>query len=58
LSDISQKQKIVNDYAKQEATKFIAGARSLSEFDTFVQEMKSKGADDVVTTINEWYTKK
>lgn len=58
FDSISQEVKIVNEYASQEATKFIAGARSLDEFDTFVEEMKYKGADKIVEAYNEWYTNK
>jgi putative aldouronate transport system substrate-binding protein len=57
FSKASQTVKIINDYIGQEATKFISGARSLSEFDKYVQEVKAKGADDVVNEYNDWYSK-
>ncbi len=52
---VSQEIKVVNEYAMQEATKFIAGARSLNEFDKFIEEMNSKGAVKVIDAYNEWY---
>ena len=55
---ISDKVKVVQEYALQEATKFIAGARSLDEFDAFVEEMKAKGADEIVEAYNQWYKAK
>ncbi len=55
FDSVSQDIKVVTEYAAQEATKFIAGARSLDEFDQFVTEMKSKGADKIVEAYNEWY---
>ena len=58
FESISNMTKNVNEYALQEATKFIAGARKLDEFDSFVSEMKVKGADEIVETYNEWYTNK
>lgn len=58
FGSISDKVKIVQEYALQEATKFIAGARSLDEFDAFVEEMNSKGAAEIVDAYNEWYENK
>ena len=58
FDSISSDIKIVSEYASQEATKFIAGARSLDEFDTFVEEMKSKGVDKILEEYNKWYTSK
>lgn len=55
FSKASQTVKIVNDYIVQESTKFISGARPLSEFDKYVEEVMSKGADEVVAEYNEWY---
>lgn len=45
-------------YATQEAVKFIAGARPLSEFDQFVEEMNEKGAQKIIDAYNEWYLNK
>lgn len=58
FDSVSEKVKLVQEYALQESTKFIAGARSLDDFDAFVQEMKGKGADEIVGTYNEWYKNK
>lgn len=55
FDSVSDKVKIVQEYALQEATKFIAGARSLDEFDSFVEEMNSKGAAEIVDAYNQWY---
>ena len=55
FDSVSDKVKIVQEYALQEATKFIAGARSLDEFDSFVEEMNSKGATEIVDAYNQWY---
>lgn len=52
---VSEKVKLVQEYAEQEATKFIAGARSLDEFDAFVQEMNDRGASEIVAEYNTWY---
>lgn len=54
--EVGSKVTMVNDYAIQEATKFIAGARSLDTFDDFVDEMIKRGANDVVAAYNAWYT--
>lgn len=54
--EVSSQVSMVNEYAIQEATKFIAGARPLDTFDDFVQEMIDRGANDVVTAYNAWYT--
>lgn len=54
---ISDKVKVVQEYALQEATKFIAGARSLDEFDAFVEEMNAKGSAEIVEAYNQWYEK-
>lgn len=54
--EVSSQVTMINDYAIQEATKFIAGARSLDTFDDFVQEMIERGANDVVVAYNAWYT--
>ncbi len=58
FESISAEMKIVNDYAIEQAVKFIAGARSLDEFDAYVAEMNIKGADKIINTINEWYAQK
>lgn len=55
FSKASQTVKIVNDYIIQEVTKFISGARPISEFDKYVEEVKSKGADEVLAEYNAWY---
>lgn len=55
---IADKVKVVQEYALQEATKFMAGARSLDEFDSFVAEMNSKGAGEIVDAYNDWYASK
>ena len=56
--DVSTKVSMVSEHAVQEATKFIAGARSLDTFDAFVQEMIDLGANDVVDAYNGWYLSK
>lgn len=55
FSDITSEAKDVNEHAFQESTKFIVNARPLSEFDAFVEEMNSFGAQVVLETYNEWY---
>lgn len=56
FESVSQESKAVTDYATQEIIKFIAGARNLSEFDSFVEELKAHGSDTVLDAYNEWYT--
>lgn len=55
FEEISQESKAVTDYATQEIIKFIAGARDLSEFDNFVEELNAHGLDKVLEAYNEWY---
>lgn len=43
----------IDDYSKNEVNKFVTGDSDLSKFDTFVQELKKKGADDLVSMVNE-----
>lgn len=58
IDTISQELRAVNEYATQEAVKFVAGARPLSEFEQFVDEMNQKGAQKIVDAYNEWYLNK
>lgn len=39
-------------------TKFVMGAKPLSEFDAFVEEWKSLGGDEITVEVNEWYKNK
>lgn len=55
FSEVSTQINIVQEYAAQEATKFIAGARPLDEFDEFVDEMNARGADEILNAYNAWY---
>lgn len=58
FSEVSTQVNIVTEYAMQEATKFIAGARSLDTFGEFVQEMADRGANEILDAYNAWYTTK
>lgn len=58
FSEVDTQVNIINEYAMQEATKFIAGARSLDTFDQFVQDMIDRGANDILDAYNAWYTAK
>nr|HML48953.1 hypothetical protein [Clostridia bacterium] len=55
IDAISQELRTVNEYATQEAVKFIAGARPLGEFEQFVEEMNQKGSQKILDAYNEWY---
>jgi putative aldouronate transport system substrate-binding protein len=54
FDSISADRKIVDDYATEQALKFIAGARSLDEFDQFIEEMNTKKAQEILSVMNEW----
>jgi putative aldouronate transport system substrate-binding protein len=43
----------INDYSQTELNKFLSGQRPLNQFDQFVQEVKSRGADDMLVIVNE-----
>ena len=43
----------IEDYSTSEINKFVTGERSLDEFDSFVSELKAKGADDLARIANE-----
>lgn len=43
----------IEDYSTTEVNKFVTGQRNLSEFDAFVSELKSKGADELVQIAND-----
>lgn len=58
FSEVNTQVSVVSEYAMQEATKFIAGARSLDTFDAFVQEMIDRGANEILDAYNAWYTSK
>lgn len=45
----------LKDYSDQNTLKFILGERSLSEFDQFVDELKSQGMDNYVELANKKY---
>ena len=55
FGEVSTQITMVQEYAVQEATKFIAGARSLDEFDQFVEEMIARGANEILDAYNAWY---
>lgn len=55
---VSERVKLVQEYAVQESTKFISGARSLDEFDQYVKEMNDKGTSQIVSEYNTWYAEK
>lgn len=42
----------IEDYSVTEVNKFVTGERSLDEYDQFVQELKSMGADDLIKIVN------
>ncbi|MNH89261.1 Lipoprotein LipO precursor [compost metagenome] len=48
----------LNNFAEENALKFILNKRSLDEFDKFVQEFNAKGGKAAIDAMNEWYTKK
>lgn len=45
----------VDSYATEECLKFITGARSLDEFDDYVNEMINKGCENVTEAYTQWY---
>ncbi|TMV44366.1 extracellular solute-binding protein [Paenibacillus mesophilus] len=57
-SAFSQKMADINTYRQEMVAKFITGAEPLSNFDKFVQTLKSMGIDDVVkikqTQYDRW----
>lgn len=42
----------INNYAKQQVIKFIKGTRSLTEFDSFINEMKKLGVEELLKACN------
>lgn len=55
---ISEKVPSMSDITRmidEETVKFIMGARSLSEFDAFIEELKSIGIDDLTQAYTELY---
>ncbi len=42
----------IKDFIEQNTLKFIVGQRPLSEWDAFVQELRGKGVDNYLTTVN------
>jgi putative aldouronate transport system substrate-binding protein len=45
----------LNDLRDEVFTKIIMGTSSLNAFDTFVQDWKRQGGDDITREVNEWY---
>jgi len=45
----------ISTHILENTVKFIMGARSLSEFDKFVNELEEKGAVEAMAAVNEWY---
>lgn len=50
-----QQRLALDTFIKEEVAKFIMGDRPISEFDNFVQELKSKGLDEQTEALNKWY---
>ena len=46
----------VENYVKQESAKFITGARSLDEFDAYMQELKDIGIEDYIEVYKDSYS--
>lgn len=42
----------INTYAKQQIIKFVKGTRSLTEFDSFIAEMKKLGVENILKECN------
>ncbi len=49
-------QLALDTFISEQVTKFITGARPISEFDKFVSELKTKGLDQQTEALNKWYT--
>lgn len=45
----------LKDYVNQQTLKFILGQRSISEWDTYVSELKGRNSDQYMTLINQAY---
>jgi putative aldouronate transport system substrate-binding protein len=53
------KQASINTYALAEVNKFVTGARDFSEWDTFVNEVKAMGVQDLMDVFNaQWEEQK
>ncbi len=52
---IAENLTILTDYAKAEEAKFITGARPLSEFDAYVDQLKALGAEKYQSILHDYY---
>ena len=46
---------VINDYVAAESAKFIVGSRPLSEFDSYLEELKSLGIEEYIEIYREVY---
>lgn len=46
---------VIKEYAEQESAKFITGARSLDELDSYFTELEKLGADEYVQIYQDYY---
>ena len=54
---VANKLSAIKTYVAAEKAKFIAGARSLDTWDSFVSDVKSMGIDDVIAAYNAAYAR-
>ena len=47
---------VINDYVTQETARFIAGERSLDEFDTYQNELKDLGVEEYINIYKDAYS--
>ena len=45
---IVELESVLKDYIENNIAKFVTGARSLDEFDTYLEEVKRQGAEEYV----------
>lgn len=49
-------QTLVENYVKEQSAKFITGARSLDEFDAYLDELKAMGIEDYIQVYTDAYS--
>jgi len=55
MADVEDYWSELHDYVNEQYVKFIIGTRPLSEFDSFVREVKALGSDEAFEALNAWY---
>ena len=54
---INDLQKVVDDYYNANVDQFVMGKKSMDKWDAFVNELKTKGGDEIVKIYNDVYKK-